>query len=48
MSWEGIPPSGRVCHGCGEKLTLAHSLPLWFEGDSLVWHFACKLKAMRG
>lgn len=34
----------RTCHGCGEKLVLAHPEPLWFDTMHLEsWHFGCKI-----
>lgn len=47
--WYGTPKAERVCAGCGEKLTLAHSMPLWWEDypKYLWWHHGCKLASIR-
>ncbi len=46
--WYGIPKDRRFCESCGEKITLAHSGPLWFaENPLVVYHFQCALNTLR-
>ncbi len=46
--WYGIKPDKRFCAACNQKITLAHSGPLWFAGNPLVvYHFQCALDVLK-
>lgn len=44
--WQGVPKEKRVCHGCGEKLTLNERGGLVLQGGSgRCWHAQCYIDA---